>query len=44
MGIFQPLAAVEALADDANGVSMMVKIAYRTIAPVCEKKGQIIEE
>ena len=37
MGIPQLWAAVEALADDAHGVSMMVKIVNCTIAPVCEK-------
>jgi hypothetical protein len=37
MGVFRTWAAVEALADGAHGVLMMVKIA---IDPVCEKKGQ----
>ena len=40
-GIFQPWVAVEALADDAHGVSMMVKVAYCT---VCEKRGAQKEE
>ena len=40
MGIFRPWVAVEALADDAHGVSMMVKIRIWYDSPVCEKKEQ----